>query len=157
MERTVVPIRTPNPELEILAGFEVLVAEDDPHDQLLLQMAAEKADLPIRLTFVDDGAAVLRKVGDGDIPDLLVLDIRMPLLDGHETLDRLQALPTARMIPTIMFSNSRRSHDRQRSLESGAIAFRTKPSTFAELTEFLEDIFDYLLETAATTVELTDD
>ncbi len=157
MERTVAPIRTPGSELEVLTGFEVLVAEDDPHDQLLLQMAAEKAGLPLRLAFVDDGAAVLRRLKTGNVPDLLILDIRMPLLDGHETLDRLRDLPGAHMTPTVMFSNSRLSQDRQRSFESGAIAYRTKPSTFAELTEFLEDIFDFLLATTAAVIELTDE
>ena len=122
----------------------VIMADDDRNDQLLMVMAAEEAGEPINFQFVDDGSDLMILLAGvtsiDDLPDLIVLDLRMPRLDGHRTLDRLQAHPVLWQVPVIVFSTSNRLRDEALSLDLGARAFETKPSSFSGMVSFVHRI-----------------
>lgn len=138
MTSTVIPVRTDR-------ALNVIMADDDRNDQLLMVMAAEEAGHPIQFRFVDDGTdlmVLLSGVTDlDDLPDAIVLDLRMPRLDGHRTLDRLQAHPVFWQIPVIVFSTSTRHKDMSLSLDLGARDFETKPSDFSGMVSFVHRLY----------------
>jgi len=81
---------------------------------------------------------VLRKrLESGDLPDLILLDLKMPLMDGHEVLEELQRDSVLWQIPCVVFSSSSRGVDMRLSFLRGAIAFETKPSRFSEVVNFV--------------------
>jgi CheY-like chemotaxis protein len=134
----------------------IVMADDDRNDQLLMVMAAEESGLPIEFTFVDDGSELLlflsRIENVDQLPDAIVLDLRMPRLDGHKTLDRLQAHSVFWQIPVVVFTTSRRYRDLCVSRDLGAREFETKPSDFAGLVSFV----DRLGTMAAERLPITD-
>lgn len=124
----------------------ILMADDDRNEQLLTVLAAEEANVNAEFTFVDDGAQLLiylnQRVATGALPGLILLDLRMPILDGHRTIRQLQAHPVLWQIPVIAFSSSTREEDRQRSIDAGAQWFETKPSDYGEMVKFIESLPD---------------
>lgn len=124
--------------------LDVVVADDDQHDQLLLTMAAEQANVEVDLTFVDDGAQLLalldRRAGDDHLPDLIVLDLRMPRLDGHQVLQLLNEDPGLWRIPVVVLSSSSDRADIDATYTRGVRAYETKPSDFAELKRFVSSL-----------------
>ena len=124
----------------------ILMADDDRNDHLLLIMAAEAAGIEADFEFVDDGSTLLLHLAcvanPSDLPDLIVLDLRMPGLDGHRTLEELHAHPVLWQIPVVVFTSSTRRSDEVKSFSRGARWFETKPSDFDALVEFARALPD---------------
>ena len=122
----------------------ILVAEDDPHDQLLMVMAAQDCDVDVTFSFVENGEEVMTELrtraSAGAMPDMVVLDMRMPRMDGHEVLDALRDEPAIRPEKVGVFSSSYRQQDIDLSLEKGAMWHRVKPSKYEELVDFVTEI-----------------
>lgn len=126
--------------------LDVVVAEDDAHDQMLMVMAAQDAGSDIEFGFVSDGEQLLdllrHRAAAGTQPDLVVLDMRMPKLDGHEVLDALRQEPAIGPRIVGVFSSSYRQQDIEKSIEKGAAWHEVKPSKFEDLVEFVNRIAD---------------
>lgn len=122
--------------------LDVLYAEDDRHDQLLLTLASADSDTPVRLTFVDNGAQLLavlkRRLDEGNRPDIVVLDIRMPRMDGHAVLDAMRFSAEMREVPVVVLSSSTDRGDVVRCYARGVLAYEVKPSRYEELVEFFD-------------------
>lgn len=120
----------------------LLVAEDDPHDQLLLSMAAEDWHGPVTIEFANDGIEALEKLrasfAAGEMPDVLVLDLRMPKLDGHGVLERVRSDSMLSLVDIVVFSSSKLTGDVERSKAAGALRYEMKPGTYTELIDFIE-------------------
>ena len=118
------------------------MADDDPQEHILMMMAAEGLSTPLVFDFVADGAKLLTDLyvpsQIDELPNLIILDLRMPRLDGHRTLEELQAHPIFWQIPVVVFTSSARIEDQALSYARGAVLFQTKPSSFAGMEEFLE-------------------
>lgn len=118
----------------------IIMADDDHNDHLLITMASESAGLDAEFIFHDDGSMLLHRleklVGLDALPDLILLDLRMPGLDGHRTLEALQAHPILWQIPVVVFSTSTRRADETQAYANGAHWFVTKPSSFDGMVEF---------------------
>ena len=97
-------------------------------------------DLTRSSRFHDDGSMLLFRLEQmielDKLPDLIVLDLRMPGLDGHRTLDELQAHPVLWQIPIVVFSSSTRRVDQTTAFAKGAQWFETKPSDFDGMVAF---------------------
>lgn len=117
----------------------IAMADDDANSPALMAMAAKHAGMDIDFTFVENGLELidhLHSLGRNDpLPDLIVLDLMMPVMDGHGVLDELQARPRLATIPVVVFSSSIRRDDRRRSLSAGAHWFETKPTDFESLVQ----------------------
>lgn len=144
-----------------LPTVRVLMADDDRNDHLLLLMAAEAAGIDADFEFVDDGSSLLLHLADvgdaADLPDLIVLDLRMPGLDGHRTLEELHSHPVLWQIPVIIFTSSTRRSDEVKSFSRGARWFETKPSDFDALVDFARSLPDRAHQGEYSLQELGDD
>jgi len=116
----------------------ILAVDDERHIVRLIQVNLERAGYQVLTAF--DGPEALKKV-ESDKPDLLVLDVMMPKMDGFEVLKRLQANPETRDIPVIMLTAKAQDVDVFRGWSSGVSAYLTKPFNPLELITFVKRIF----------------
>lgn len=130
----------------------ILLAEDDETDVLLLQRALKDAGVINPLHVVGDGQEAVDYLTElqeapapGDrMPALLILDLKMPRMNGLDVLRWLRAEPGLRCVPAILFSSSARQHDIECGLAAGANAFVVKAPATSERIEFARFIKSWL-------------
>ena len=110
----------------------VLLAEDEPNIVESLSFLLERAGFEIRVA--TDGQQALDTALEQQ-PDVLVLDLMLPELDGYEVLRQLRANPRGEKLPVLMLTAKGQRIDRETALECGADVFMTKPFANAEITE----------------------
>ena len=109
----------------------VLLVEDNPADAILMQDAIE--DRSIELVVMEDGADACAYVrGDGPFkgvrrPDLIILDLNLPGMNGKDVLAALKSAVNTRAIPVVIFSSSRATADIAETYELGANSYLQKP------------------------------
>src|SRR5690349_18054441 len=128
----------------------ILVADDDRNDFLLVQLAFQKAGLSVALSHVLDGQQAIDyltgtrqfKERDGKpLPDLLLLDLKMPRVDGFDVLTFLRNDPSLSKLRVVVLSASQIQEDIEKALQLGAKEFLTKPADFMELVAMARHIF----------------
>lgn len=119
----------------------ILVVDDQKHIVRLVQITLEKAGYEVVTAY--DGVEALEKV-EQEAPDMLVLDVMMPRMDGFEVLKKLQADAKTRDIPVIMLTAKAQDADIFRGWSSGVSSYLTKPFNPRELLTFVERIFQSL-------------
>jgi CheY-like chemotaxis protein len=112
----------------------ILVVDDDDDVRGLLRATIERG--VHRVVTADDGEEALRLV-ERAAPDLVLLDVNMPGLDGPEVCRRLKADPATRAIPVLMLTAATQAADRQRGLDAGADGYITKPFSPRALLDWL--------------------
>ncbi len=110
----------------------VLIAEDEPNiiESLKFIFSREGWDV----TAVMDGRAAMQRL-QADPPDVIILDVMLPLLNGFEILKQVRANPKLYKLPVIMLTAKGQTQDRQTALEIGANLFVTKPFSNKEVVE----------------------
>jgi two-component system alkaline phosphatase synthesis response regulator PhoP/two-component system response regulator VicR len=121
----------------------ILAVDDERHIVRLVQVNLERAGYEVITAF--DGVEALKKVHD-EKPDLIVLDVMMPQMDGFETLKNLKANPATRDVPVIMLTAKAQDADVFRGWQSGVDCYLTKPFNPLELLTFVKRIFQSLEE-----------
>jgi two-component system alkaline phosphatase synthesis response regulator PhoP len=116
----------------------ILAVDDERHIVRLIQVNLERAGYQVITAF--DGTEGLKKV-ETEKPDLIVLDVMMPKMDGFEVLKRLQANPETREVPVIMLTAKAQDADVFRGWASGVSAYLVKPFNPLELLTFIKRIF----------------
>jgi CheY-like chemotaxis protein len=134
----------------------ILLAEDDPDDQYLINEALDENHLNARLYIVSDGEELLDylnrrgKYQDNKLwpmPNLILLDLNMPRKDGREALQEIKADPNLRHIPIVALTTSEADEDVAFSYDSGVSGYITKPVSFTGLREVMNAIGLYWLQT----------
>lgn len=119
-----------------LNGFSVLVVEDDPSLQSLAKIALQK--FGCRVTGSSSGFEAIALCHDLDRHfDAILMDIKMPGMDGLEATRRLRANPKTRSTPIVIVSGLAMESDREEGMKAGADAYVTKPYGFQELLDVL--------------------
>ncbi|MEN6644239.1 MAG: response regulator [Armatimonadia bacterium] len=121
----------------------ILVVDDERHIVRLVQVNLERAGYEILTAY--DGIEALEKVKTEN-PDMVVLDVMMPRMDGFEVLKNLQADPRYQNIPVIMLTAKAQDADIFKGWASGVSSYLTKPFNPRELLVFVERIFQSLDE-----------
>lgn len=128
-----------------MTTLRVLVA-DDNEDHLFLTVRAlqEVPDVELDIETATDGEEALDAVFGGDRPpNLILLDIKMPKLNGLEVLERVKADARLRSIPVVVLTSSERIEDIAATYRLGGNSFVTKPSTGVGLREGLRRVSSY--------------
>ena len=136
----------------------LLVAEDSEDDIFLLIWALRKNLVPPKAHFVKNGAQAItylemclaEKLGSSQLPRLMLLDIKMPLVNGHEVLAWIRSQTELRKLPVYMLSSSGLESDISKAQKAGASGYWVKPSTLDEFVTLADRIHELLtpLETA---------
>lgn len=117
----------------------ILVVDDEKHIVRLVQANLDRAGYTV--VTANDGKEALQKVADEN-PDLVVLDVMMPYMDGFEVLQNLRRNPSTRDIPVIMLTAKAQDADVFKGWQSGVDCYLTKPFNPMELLSFVKRIFD---------------
>jgi two-component system, OmpR family, alkaline phosphatase synthesis response regulator PhoP len=121
----------------------ILVVDDERHIVRLVQVNLERAGYEILTAY--DGVEALEKVKT-EMPDMVVLDVMMPRMDGFEVLKNLQSDPRFQNIPVIMLTAKAQDADIFKGWASGVSSYLTKPFNPRELLVFVERIFQSIDE-----------
>jgi two-component system response regulator len=127
----------------------VLLVDDSPEDVMIAQRAFRGSRVTNLLTIARDGQEALELVaGGGQPPELLLLDIKLPRVSGHEVLRRIRADERLAALPVVMLSASQRREDVAESYRLGANSYIQKPAAFGRFQELLEVFATYWFEVA---------
>lgn len=120
----------------------ILLAEDDPRDVELTLAALADNHLANQVVVARDGEEVLDHLErcGRDLPVLIVLDIKMPKIDGIEVLARLKSDPRLRIVPVVMLTSSRDTTDLQKCYDLGVNAYVVKPVRFSEFVDAVKQV-----------------
>lgn len=110
----------------------ILVADDSKDDQLLLKRAFAAAGVPNPLLFVQDGQELLDQLAKGPLPGLVLVDLKMPRMDGREALLRIRSDPRFSPLPVVLLSTSQFRDDVLECYRAGANSVVTKPFSYEE-------------------------
>ncbi|MCA0316919.1 MAG: response regulator [Proteobacteria bacterium] len=125
----------------------MLIVDDDPNEALFLRNAFSGRAGWLDIRHAGSGEAALDEIAR-DIPDLVLLDINMPGMDGYDVLDRIRGGKTTQGLPTLMFSSSEREDDIERSYRAHANAYVVKPRSSDGYRQLAENIERFWYETA---------
>jgi CheY-like chemotaxis protein len=126
----------------------ILLVEDNPNDLELTLVALERSQLANEVIVVRDGAEALdylhcrgeyarRQKGN---PAVILLDLKLPKVDGLEVLREVRNTPELRALPVVMLTSSREEQDLVRSYELGVNAYVVKPVDFKEFVRAISDL-----------------
>ena len=120
----------------------ILLVEDNPKDEALTLRALKKANIVNKVVVAHDGAEaveyLLGTTADGsrnELPQLILLDLKLPKLDGHEVLRRIRGDARTRLLPVVILTTSVEDKDRLQGYSLGANSYVRKPVDFAEFAE----------------------
>ena len=131
--------------------IDVLLVEDDPGDVLMTREAFEDYKVQNQLHVVNDGTeamAFLRREGehaDKPRPDLVLLDLNLPRMDGREVLQAIKSDPDLASIPMVVLTTSEAEEDVLRSYSLHANAYVTKPVDFDRFIQVVRQIDDFFV------------
>ncbi len=133
---------------------EILLVEDNPTDAELAMRALKKANLANNLVWVEDGAQALdfifasgaysgRQMADG--PKVIMLDLRLPKVDGMEVLRRIKGDERTRTIPVVVLTSSKEDRDVAECYALGVNSYISKPVEFEEFAKVVSELGFYWL------------
>jgi two-component system, response regulator len=133
---------------------EILLVEDNPNDLALTLRAFQKNNLANHIHVVRDGAEALefifctgayanRNIENG--PKVILLDLKLPLVDGLEVLRRIKADPRTQRIPVVVLTSSREERDIVESYQLGVNSYIVKPVDFEQFTASMRTLGMYWL------------
>ena len=132
----------------------ILLVEDNPDDELLALRALKKNNLLSEVVVARDGVEALDYLfGDGEyagrdtnvMPQLILLDLKLPRIDGLEVLRRLRADGRTRLLPVVILTSSREQQDMVDGYSLGANSYVRKPVNFEQFVRAVEQLKLYWL------------
>jgi CheY-like chemotaxis protein len=135
-------------------AVEILLVEDNPSDAVLAMHALEKSKLANKVCVVSDGEEALDYLlcrgnySDRPLqtaPSLVLLDLKLPKVDGMEVLRELKSNPRTRSIPVVILTASKEERDLVQSYKLGANSYIQKPVSFSEFQEVVQQLGMYWL------------
>ena len=129
-----------------LPPIRILIVDDNEADVLLTRKALERAGVAHSADAVCNGIealAYLRKEGmftDRETPDIVLLDLNMPLMDGHATLAAMRDDEKLKSVPVLILTTSELPEDMAASFENQAQCFVTKPTSVAEFGDLIRAV-----------------
>jgi CheY-like chemotaxis protein len=132
----------------------ILLVEDNPADVRLIEVALGGVDAPVRFTVAPDGAAALRALhhdgeyADAPRPDLVLLDLNVPVISGREVLAALKGDDALRSIPVIVMTSSNAPADIDYCYQIGTNGYVNKPIDLDGYLRVVRSVADFWLSVA---------
>ena len=132
----------------------ILLVEDNAMDVELILDAFREVRLNNKIQVARNGREALHYLfGEGDfadrkkypLPDIVLLDLNMPGVDGHEVLRRIKTTKNLKRLPVIILTSSKDEGDRAMSYDNGANSYLVKPVSFDRFLEVVKKIYEYWL------------
>jgi CheY-like chemotaxis protein len=133
----------------------VLLVEDNEDDIALMKMACMRTGIPHSLHVVNNGRDAIKYLSHAPpyadkllnpVPDLIFLDVKLPVVDGHEVLEWIRLQPGFRSVPVVMLSSSNHEADVERAYHLGVTSYLHKIPSVAEFGQGVRVILKYWLE-----------
>jgi two-component system response regulator len=123
----------------------ILLVEDNPDDELLTLRALRAVAKACPVVTARDGEEAVERLQSGPPPALVLLDLKLPKLNGLEVLERLRKMPDLEHVPVVVLTSSREQVDVKESYRLGANSFVQKPVEFEEFIETVRLLGNYWL------------
>jgi CheY-like chemotaxis protein len=131
----------PNNNREVTS---LLLVDDDPDDQEFFKLAIQSVEAKITIASAGNGQEALDQLtAESCVPDMIFLDMNMPLMNGLTFLKRIKEMATLKHIPVIVYSTSDEPQEISMARSMGAVDFITKPTRFEELCRLLREKLHY--------------
>ena len=130
----------------------ILLVEDNRGDAILIEMLAGKWSFPVNTKIAHDGEEALNFLdggspfGDEIHPDLILLDLNLPKIDGHQVLSTIKSDPKLREIPVLVLTSSNNPRDKELTLKNHADGYFVKGMNMDELTAVMAHIEEFWLK-----------
>jgi CheY-like chemotaxis protein len=127
----------------------ILLVEDNPDDEELTLRALRKAKIVNEIVVARDGAEAIDFIfGEGAhkgrdlsrMPQVILLDLKLPKMGGHEVLAKLRSDPRTKLVPVVVLTSSSEDEDMLRSYQSGANSYVRKPVEFGSFAEAVSQL-----------------
>lgn len=131
--------------------IEVLLVEDNPGDVYLISVALQDSSIEKHIDVVEDGEEAIRflqrrgKYANAPAPEIVILDLNLPKVDGHQVLQYIKTSPHLRHIAVVILSTSTRDHDVALAYDNRANCYLAKPNDLDEYFEVVRQIDQYWL------------
>ena len=125
----------------------ILLIEDNPDDEALTLRALKKNNISNEVIVAQDGAEAIEILyGTGhELPAIVLLDLKLPKVDGMEVLRRVRTEPRTRLLPVVILTTSKEEQDLINGYQLGANSYVRKPVDFAQFTEAVRQLGLYWL------------
>ena len=132
----------------------ILLVEDNPDDVKLTINAFEKNNITNEIVVVNDGVKALdylfkrglySKSDPNDLPTVILLDLKLPKIDGHEVLKQVRANERTKLIPVIILTSSKEEDDLVKCYKNGCNSYVQKPVDFTEFVQAVQSLGMYWL------------
>lgn len=138
---------TPFPE-EPYRPFHILLVEDEPGDVEMIRIAITEGRYPCQITVAEDGIEALSLLQRPSpaplpLPDLVLLDLNMPRMNGRDVLKAMKADPALARIPVVVLTTSEAERDIAQSYDLGAASYVVKPIDVEQIFHAIHGIEDY--------------
>jgi CheY-like chemotaxis protein len=136
----------------VARSVNILLVEDDPNDVMLIRKAVQKTLSGIPLAVVSNGQEAIDYLkGEGQygdralhpFPDIVLLDLKMPLMNGFEVLRWVRQQPRLKRLPVIVLTGSVQDNDARLAYELGANSYVIKPTDFNQLIETMRTLTNF--------------
>ncbi len=124
----------------------ILMADDDDDDTMLFVEAAEKLSSTIKVSLTKDGQKLLNFLENSALPDIIFLDLNMPLINGLECLKVIRSDSKYDKVPVIIYSTSQSKRDIDTCFEAGANYYIVKPYDFEDIIMILQKVISNLTD-----------
>jgi chemotaxis family two-component system response regulator Rcp1 len=138
--------------------FKILLVEDNPADILLAKEAMKESTTPYSLHVLSDGKEAIsyllreEKYAYAERPDIIILDLNLPLKSGFEVLEEIKENRYLKHIPVIVLTTSNAAQDIERAYAIHANCYITKPIDFEKFSKIVKSILDYWSSVASLKV-----
>jgi two-component system response regulator len=130
----------------------ILLVEDNPKDEALTLRALRKSNILNKVDVARDGVEALDYLFTPDaggalrpLPQLILLDLKLPKIDGHEVLKRIRAAPRTQLLPVVILTTSVEDKDRLEGYRLGANSYVRKPVDFSQFADAVGQLGLYWL------------
>jgi two-component system, response regulator len=148
--------------IDFMAIIDIVLVEDNRHDIEMILDALEEFCISDRIRVLREGAEAVDyifgpqgcdKDANGALPKLIILDLKLPKINGMEILKRIKSDERTRYIPTVVFTSSNEMRDRHESYQLGANSYIVKPLDADKFSQFVKDMGSYWLSMNETLYE----